>query len=462
MSLLPPGGADPGPFARELLQRQRPDGRFGDPELGVTADADGARLQALLRANGRVLVGLLEYSESADEATVLKAAVRLGAFAQKAVEAASDPRVAAHLGATDGHASLTQLAEGLDLLAEASGERRFREAARALRPLFGARDQRPAADYLASMRGLLALARSTDDAALRHDLEGRYRDLTQSADATATGELPEVFGRPGPPDISAAAGLLRVSLQLWDANGAAEALDRAEGLLWNQVFASQRDDGDFEAPMLAPEASRSPPMSAGGRTAVPRATFEAYRAFRDVLDHLTRHQEQTAFAEILLDADITEPGFVLALRHTAEGPGTSRLGLEILDAAPGPQGLALRKPSWATVSLILFDGSRVMGRPGPYLNLQRRWRAGETIEMLLEHVVRLETRDRRRLETATLASSTEAALFVGPWLMAADEAQSPGFFAGPGPAARTILLPTSLAQAGEEKGVRPSPIGPGT
>ena len=32
--LLPPGGADPGPFARDLLHRQRPDGRFGDPELG--------------------------------------------------------------------------------------------------------------------------------------------------------------------------------------------------------------------------------------------------------------------------------------------------------------------------------------------------------------------------------------------------------------------------------------------
>jgi hypothetical protein len=174
-----------------------------------------------------------------------------------------------------------------------------------------------------------------------------------------------------------------------------------------------------------------------------------------VLDHLARNEGDTVFAELLLDADITQPGFTLALRHEVEGPGTSRLSLEIHDATPGAQGLALRKPSWATVSLLLFGGSRLPPRSGPYLNLHRRWRPGETIEMVLEHVVRLETADHRALPPASLSVATEGALVVGPWVMAADEAQSPEFFAGPGPLGRTILLPASLPASGTGEGGPP-------
>jgi DUF1680 family protein len=234
-----------------------------------------------------------------------------------------------------------------------------------------------------------------------------------------------------------------------------EALERAERSLWNHLFASQLDDGDFRAPALGPGAPETFPPAEAGKQPEGRGLFSSYRAFRDVLDHIARHDAQTAFAELLLDADLTEPGFTLALRHEIEGPVSSRLVLEILDATPGPQGLALRKPSWATVSLVLFEGSRVLPRAGPYVNLRRRWRAGETIEIVLQHVVRLETRDRRSLAPAALGAPTEGALFVGPWLMAADESQSPAFFAGPGPLARTVLLPSSLPAAGALEGGPP-------
>ena len=242
------------------------------------------------------------------------------------------------------------------------------------RPLFGARDRRPAADYLASMRGLLTLARSTADSALWRDLEGRYRDLTQSTDVTAMGELPEVFGRPGPPDLSAGAGLLRVSLQLWDATAALEALDTGRGPPVEPAVRLPARRRRLRAPSRA-RGSRSPPMSR--RTAARARRAQPYRAFRDVLDHLTRHQDQTAFPR-----SSGRRHHRARLRpRPAPRPPKARAPVawssRVHDAAPGPQGLALRKPTWATGHSSSSMGAGD-GAARPYLNLQRRWRAGET------------------------------------------------------------------------------------
>ena len=135
---------------------------------------------------------------------------------------------------------------------------------------------------------------------------------------------------------------MRVSLQVWDATRATEALERAERGLWNHLFAGQLPSGDFRAPALGPEA----PGTSSGAEPTPdaRGLYACHRAFRDVLDHLARHEADTAFAELLLDADVTEPGFTLTLRHEVEGPGTSRLVVEVEDAAPAPRAWRCASP----------------------------------------------------------------------------------------------------------------------
>ena len=94
-----------------------------------------------------------------------------------------------------------------------------------------------------------------------------------------------------------------------------------------------------------------------------------------------------------------------------------------------------------------FGGNRISRPPGPYVTFHRPWRAGETVELVFEHALRLETHDRRVLEPASLPADTEALLFVGPWLMAADDATDPAFFAEPGPSENTVLLPLTLGAA---------------
>ena len=97
-------------------------------------------------------------------------------------------------------------------------------------------------------------------------------------------------------------------------------------------------------------------------------------------------------------------------------------------------------------------GNLISRPPGPYVTFERPWRAGETVELVFEHMVRLETRDRRALGPSRLPADTEALLFVGPWLMAAFDATDPGFFSEPWTTENTVLLPPSLGAAETTEG----------
>lgn len=458
LALLPPAGLDLAALVRELLGRQRADGRFGDADLRFASAEVGAPHRALLWGNGRLLVGLLEYVEATGDGEALLAARRLGDFLVGAREAAAGSGVVAAGGDVAEPLGVAHLAEGFALLSEATDERRYAEAARAGLGLLGPRGTQAAQGYLTALRGLLRLATGTGDPLLLQDVESRYRHLVASEDLSPYGGVMELFGEsdaplaeeqrrrlasPGgrPHEGCAVADFLRLSLQLWRATSNLEYLERAEHCLLNHFYFTQIDSGDFGGHV--PDANGFLPAPGGGVSGC--CTLSGYRAFRDVLDGLVRREKDTTFVDLFEDADVTLPGLSVSVLHASEGPASSRLTVEVLEADPSPQGLALRRPSWAASTLVLVEGHKVWVRPGPYVIVQRKWRAGESVEMVLEHAVRLETRDRRSLEPSALAGETEALLFLGPWLLAADDATSPAFFSAPERSA--VVLPSALAAA---------------
>lgn len=467
LSLLPPEGLVLRSLARDVLAQQRPDGRFGNADLRFTADAVGPAQFALVRGNGRLLVGLLELSESSPDEALLASARRLGEFLLGLPPLFGSPEARQRLERDAGIVALTQLAEGFVLLGEATGEARYFEAARGLASLLGPRGTQSAHGYLTTLRGLLRLASATADAGLLRDVESRYRELVASRDCSPYGGVLEFFGwddpgvleadrrrlreanPAGPRDEGCAtADFLRLSLQLWRATGTPEYLERAERCLLNHFFFDQLGSGDFGPRAVRPngfeptEAANQPWWC---------CTLHGYRTFRDVLDHLVRRDGDTTFVDFFQDAEVTLPGITLALRHRSEEPGSSRFSVEVIDASKEMQGLAVRRPTWAASILALFEGTKVSPQPGPYVRFKRRWRPGETLELVLEHAVRLETRDGRSLGPSALGADTEALLFVGPWLMAADDVTDPALFSGPRLGEGTVLLPPTLgvAQAGE-------------
>lgn len=459
LALLPPEGFDLRPLAREILKQQREDGRFGDASLRFTPGEIGARHMPLLWGNGRLLVGLLEYAEATGDGEALAGARRLADFLLGVREACAAPEVAPRLASQGamGFICFTQLAEGFALLHAATDDRRYLEAARAMAPLLGPRGTQHAHGYLTTLRGLAMVATAASDVRLLGDIVARYRDLVASSDLSPYGGVLEYFGGGPGPDAPrdegcAVADFLRLSLQLWRATGALDHLERAERCLMNHFYFNQFATGDFGHHVLFAQGFR--PTESVGR-AWWCCTMHGYRAFRDVLDQVVRREKDTTFVDLVLDADVALPGLSLSLRHTSETPDQSTLTVEIRDASSEPQGLSVRRPSWAASTLVRFGGNLIPRPAGPYVSFHRPWRVGETIELVFEHAVRLETRAGRADGSGTGPFDTKALLFVGPWVMAVDDATDPAFFSEPWVDQNTILLPSSLGTAETSEGGGP-------
>jgi hypothetical protein len=400
LSLLPPeGGAELAALVQDILGHQRPDGRFGDPDLRYVAAEIGGLHMAQLWGNGRLLLGLVQYHAVTRDAAALAGARRLADFLAGIRAQASDPAVVKRLldqGAM-GIICFTQLVEPLVLLAEVTSEARYLDLARRVGATLGPRGIQHAHGYLTTARGMVALAEATEDAALLGRVEKLYADLVASPDLCYLGGVLEFFGweDPGVTDADraalhaisgkgsrdegcAVADFLRLSLMLHRATGKTSYLERAERCLLNHLFFNQFSTGDFGHRTFFEQGVSS-------TESVGRAwwccTMHGHRAWHHVLESLVRVKGGTAHVDLYQDLDWNGEGLEIRGRYCAESPMRSRFAVEV-KAAAGEARLAFRRPVWAASVDVTVGGAKAsVDERESYLEL-RRLRAGDRVEVV--------------------------------------------------------------------------------
>ncbi|HSD26244.1 MAG TPA: beta-L-arabinofuranosidase domain-containing protein [Vicinamibacteria bacterium] len=459
LAALPPAGrsaADLAPLVARLLSHQRPDGRFGRTDLAFTAADTGTEHMALLWGNGRLLVGLMAYWEATHDTAVLAAARRLAAFVLAVREATKAPEVTARVEGQGafGFICFTQLAEGLALLTQATGDASYAAAGREIVPLLQPRGVQHSHGYLTTLRGALLLHEIAGHADMLAFVERLYGELVRSTDYTIDGGVLEYFGW-GDPTSSASlaaakaasgvfprnegcglADFVRLSLQLHRATGRVEYLERAERCLVNGFAHNQFANGDFGSRVFFDQGIQPSPS-------VDRAwwccTMHGYRAFRDVINHAVVEKDGTVAVQLFEDLDFGGTRAALRVRRTPGG-----LRCEVTSAFEGV--LAFREPSWADRAALSRDGGPpATKREAGFLRVEGRFAAGERIEVRLVPRLRLLTPKGEEVALSKLGSDpVRAALCCGPWLLVADEQIDPVFFGEPWPG-NTVTLPRDLA-----------------
>ena len=448
LSLLPPeGGAELDGLVRDILGYQRPDGRFGNPDLRYTSEEIGGLHMAQLWGNGRLLLGLVQYHSVSGDAAALAGARRLAGFLAGIRAQTSDPAVVKRLldqGAM-GIICFTQLVEPLVLLAELTGDARHLDEARKIGATLGPRGVQHAHGYLTTARGMVALAGATDDAALLGQVETLYADLVASPDLCYLGGVREFFGHSGsgknPPDEGCAvADFLRLSLMLHRATGKTAYLERAERCLLNHLYFNQFSTGDFGHRTFFDEGLK-------GTESVGRAwwccTMHGHRAWHHVLESLVRVEDGTVHVDLFQDFDWSGEGLAIQARYHADSPTRSRFEVAVKEAA-GEAPLAFRRPAWAETVEVRVNGAPAsVDEQAGSLEL-RRLRPGDRVEVAFEHRAWIETRDGREIALDALEGQVEGLLFVGPWLYVVDDGSAPLFFGAPWKGANVVSLPARL------------------
>lgn len=468
LALLPPeDDADLSALVRDILGHQRPDGRFGNPDLRYTAAEIGGQHMAQLWGNGRLLLGLVQYHATTGDVPTLSGARRLADFLTGIRAQTSDPAVVKRLldqGAM-GIICFTQLVEPLVLLAELTGETSYLDEAGKIGATLGPRGIQHAHGYLTTARGMVALAEVTRDAALLGQVETLYANLVASSDLMYLGGVPEFFGWDEPhvtdderaaiptgssgrqrDEGCAIADFLRLSLRLHRATGKTAYLERAERCLLNHFYFNQFSTGDFGHRSFFEQGVAS--TESVGRSWW-CCTMHGYRAFRHILDSMVGVEGGRLVVDLYQDFDWSGEGLEISGRYRAESPLRSRFTVDV-GAAASETPLAFRWPSWAQSATVRVGGAPAPGgeREG-YLEIPPV-ASGDRVEVVFEHKAWIETRDGEKIALSDVEGEVEGLLFAGPWLYVADDANDPFFFGEPWKGANVVLLPSPLRAPGSD------------
>ncbi len=461
VSLMSRGAEDDAQLRRlvaELLKHQREDGRFGDVKLSFAASDIGPDQMALLWGNGRLLVGLLEYYQHVPEQKeVLDASIRLGDFLIQVFNDCATPEVRERVRgkAANGFICFTQFNEGLELLCRATGDTKYRDAARKMEPLLEPRGEQHTHGYLTTLRGHMMIYESTGEPELLAAVEARFQDLMDSGFIMINGGLLEYFKPTYNRDEGCTeADFLRLCLQLYQATGKEMYLAQAETCLYNSFYANQFETGDFGHRCFDARGYMPHP---GAARAWWCCTMHGLRAFRDVLDRVVTPKsghpkddgQPGIRINLLKEGRWSTNDMAVRIERIPESGLAYRITVE---QAPNDfQTLSVRVPNWAesVTKTVLVDGKAISDAKAEVVSDEnedtllkaygrstshgRIWKAEDVMEVRLACGLHFVDRNNRTFGQDELPKeqSVEAAVFYGPWLLGVNAHTNPMFHGEP-------------------------------
>jgi hypothetical protein len=485
MAMLPPSdpkaAADLDRIVEMTLSYQRADGRFGNDKLVFTAAEVGPEQMALLWGNGRLLVGLLEYNSAKPSDKVLEASRRLGDFLLKVFDACAKPEVIERLRgkAANGFICFTQFNEGLELLARATGDARYRDAAAKMLSLMEAPGDQHTHGYLTTLRGHMMIYESTHDKAQLDAVVVRYLEMISSGAVKTNGGVLEYFKKDYTRDEGCSeADFVRLSLQLWRATGHLDFLNRAEKCLYNSFFPNQFATGDFGHHDFDGRGYITVP---GPGRAWWCCTMHGLRALRDVLDSVVTQEGKNITLNLYLEGQWLGKDMTLRVERHIQSDAASEASFRVLvEKAPASNGVTdtssvyrfnARQAEWTDRLRLSWqrDGKTIASmeitppssKPGEKASPRDDkhsgglgtappdWMNGDMIDIQFPYLLRLMDGDGKFYFPGNFVTDKPkpAVVFYGPWMMGIDAAFNPMFHGEP--LDNMLLLPDEKTLASQ-------------
>lgn len=204
----------------------------------------------------------------------------------------------------------------------------------------------------------------------------------------------------------------QIRLGLGDASRLGDFMERT---VWNALFAAQSKDGRrirYYTPLL------------GRREYYDGDKYCCPNNYRRLIPHLGRFalyvRDDAVLANLYtpLETTVAVGGTRVKIRETTDYPTDEKVVFAVEPGVPTEFGLHLRIPAWCTNATLAVNGRAANAalRPGTTFALNRKWTAGDRVELTLPMSLRV-VRGRRR-------QAGRIALVRGPLVYAFDPAEA--------------------------------------
>ncbi|MGC8737575.1 MAG: beta-L-arabinofuranosidase domain-containing protein [Candidatus Hydrogenedens sp.] len=434
-------------IAHEIIQCQREDGRFGYPELVFSKDKVGREHMALLWGNGRLLVGLISYYQEKKDPAILNTCKKMGDFFIKIFDECSQPEVIQRLvhQAANGFICFTQWSEGLELLARAEGETKYREIAIKMEPLLQPPLKQHSHGYITTLRGDMLIWETTHDANILARNEKRFAQLVDEGWIQINGGVAEYFDKTYPRDEGCSeADFFRWCLQLWKATDNEKYLEYAERCLFNSLFPNQFETGDFGHHTFDDWGYISSP---GPGRAWWCCSMHGLRAMHDlkqcVVDTPSPGKTRINF---FLSGEYYGENVAIKMQRTGGQAGTFNYQIDWLTVSDNGWSLIIRHPTWAETIEVILNGKMELNSSDPgAISIKRVWAKGDRVTLKIQPTIKILNAEHKEASIDQLSTPQKVALFIGPWLVGINAIENPMFHGEPY-SDNIILLPRTLQE----------------
>ncbi len=420
-------------IAQALLRHQDPDGHFGRPPdmqkpLSSVEEWDMANIYGA----GRLLVGLIDYYDTTGDSRVLASARRLGDYILNVFPYYSNPRLieTLHGRSHQPYVYFLQNNEGLVRLGRASGENKYLEAARRLGELMRPVDCQHAHAFLSTLRGMMDYFFLTGNTEILHRVQEFYAQVLSSENALWPCEgIPESFNRRDNDEGCTEGDWMRLNLQLWQATGDAVYVDRAERALFNEVYFTQFDNGDFGYNRITPS----------GFVVTPRGrqyfccTMHGLKTLSEVVRSIFGWAPDGISVNLFVDAEATLPEpHAGTIRQEADLFRTGEVKIRLQPKHPHHTALRIRIPAWAGGYGLLLNGRPCSATiENGYATILRTWKKGDEVSVRFRLNAYCLAPAKTRLTSVGDPQREHAvALLYGPLVLAAFETGNADYFRG--------------------------------
>jgi DUF1680 family protein len=206
--------------------------------------------------------------------------------------------------------------------------------------------------------------------------------------------------------------MLKLTRHLFEWHAAAEYADYYERALYNHILASQDPNDGMVCYYV--------PLKAGSQKVYSKPFDSFWCCVGTGMENHAKygeaiyfHNNDALWVNLFIPSELTWREKRLSLRQETRYPEAERVSFSVKAAKPVNFSLRLRYPAWARGVGVAVNGrpQTIDAKPGSFIEIQRRWRNGDRVELTIPMALRLE---------AMPDNPQRVAIFYGPTLLAGE------------------------------------------
>ena len=187
--------------------------------------------------------------------------------------------------------------------------------------------------------------------------------------------------------------MLKLTRHLFEWHASAEYADYYERALYNHILASQNPEDGMVCYFV--------PLKAGARKtySTPFDSFwccvgSGIENHAKYGDSIYFHSNDALWVNLFIASELSWREKGVTLKQETRYPDTDTVSLTLKTRRPVTLALRLRHPAWATQGFdVLVNGRRenINSKPGSFVEIRRRWKTGDRVELKVPMSLRLES-----------------------------------------------------------------------